>query len=273
MKRGSRMSNASRTGMSAGVAAAMMVSLLAAAPPTNAQDADSITLNVASVGNQTFGAGSVYWCNDTDAANYNPMSSTNSCNFATKDDPLKLPYRESIAATVFTASNANENVDFSVTGNCAVGSDEFDPSGTPTTTAQVAAGGNVYVTALQGSGQCVMTGTTSGGSSLAPGTYNYTIDLVPADQQPSASLPSRKRMRVGQRLRLQGPDGIQTNAGQDISWRVLRRSRDNCRVIERSNGSAVLRATSRGRCRVVARAPGIANEWNRFVQRINIRVR
>jgi len=273
MKRGSRMSNVSRTGISAGVAAAMMVSLLVAAPPANAQDADSITLNVASVGDQTFGAGSVYWCNDTDAANYNPMSSTNSCNFATKDDPLKLPYQESIAATVFTASNVNETVNFSVTGNCAVGSNEFDPSGTPTTTAQVAAGGNVYVTALQGSGQCVMTGATPGGGSLAPGTYNYTINLVRADQQPSATLPSRKRMRVGQRLRLQGPDGIQTNAGQDISWRVLRRSRDNCRIIERRNGAVVLRATSRGKCRVVARAPGIANEWNRFAQRINIRVR
>lgn len=267
------MSNSSRIGMSAGAAIAMAGSLLVAAPQANAQDADSITLNVASVGDQTFGVGSVYWCDDTDAANYNPMSSTNSCNFATKDDPLKLSYQESIAATVFTASNTNETVDFSVTGNCAVGSDEFDPSSTPSTTAQVAAGGNVYVTALTGSGQCVMTGATPGGGSLVPGSYTYTINLVPADQQPSANLPSRKRMRVGQRLRLQGADGIQTNAGQDISWRVLKRSRDNCRVIERKNGAAVLRATSRGQCRVVARAPGVAGEWNRFSQRITIRVR
>jgi len=223
---------------------------------------DAITLNVAALGDQSYGVGAVYWCDDQDAP----------CGFSSPPkNPVQLPYQESIKATLFTSSNNPAN--FSVTGNCAVGSNEFDPSSTPTTTAQVAAGGNVYVTALTGSGQCVMTGTTPGGGSLVPGSYTYTIDLVPADQQPNATLPSRKRMRVGQRLRLQGADGIQTNAGQDISWRVLKRSRDNCRVIERKNGAAVLRATSRGQCRVVARAPGVASEWNRFSQRITIRVR
>lgn len=234
---------------------------------------DSITLNVASFKGQTYNSGVSYWCDDTDAANYDPTSSTSVCNFATKDDPLDLPFQQSISATVFTASNTSETVNFSVTGNCAVGSSAFDPTATPATSAQVQAGDDVYLTALSGTGQCVMTGTTPGTASLSPGTYTYTINLVGADQQPNATLPSRKRMRVGQRLRLQGADGIQTNAGQDISWRVLRRSRDNCRVIERKNGSAVLRATSRGRCQVVARAPGVANEWNRFAQRITIRVR
>jgi len=190
---------------------------------------------------------------------------------STPDNPVKLPYQEAIKATLFTSSN--NPATFSVTGNCAVDSNEFDPSGTPTTTAQVAAGGNVYVTALQGSGECVMTGSTVGGGTLVPGNYTYTIELVRADQQPNTTLPSRKRMRMGQRQRLQGPDGSQTTAGQDISWRVQERSRDNCRVIERSNGAVILRATSRGRCQVVARAPGIANEWNRFAQRIDIRVR
>lgn len=223
---------------------------------------DAITLNVAALGDQTYGMGAVYWCDDADAP----------CGFSSPpDNPVKVPYQESIKATLFTSSN--NPATFSVTGNCAVGSDEFDPNSTPTTTAQVAAGGNVYVTALQGGGQCVMTGSTVGGGTLVPGTFTYTMNMVRADQQPNATLPSRTRMRVGQRLRLQGPDGIQTNAGQDISWRVLKRSRDNCRVIERKNGAAVLRATSRGQCRVVARAPGVANEWNRFVQRLTIRVR
>ena len=223
---------------------------------------DAITLNVVALGDQSYGVGAVYWCDDQDAP----------CGFSSPPkNPVQLPHQESIKATLFTSSNNPAN--FSVTGNCAVGSDEFDPNSTPTTTAQVTAGGNVYVTALTGSGQCVMTGATPGGGSLVPGSYTYTINLVLADQQPNATLPSRKRMRVGQRLRLQGADGIQTNAGQDISWRVLKRSRDNCRVIERKNGAAVLRATSRGQCRVVARAPGVANEWNRFSQRITIRVR
>ena len=223
---------------------------------------DGITLNVAALGDQTYGTGSAYWCADGDDS---------SCDFSSPKNPLNLPYQESIKATVFTGSNNPAN--FSITGNCAVSSSEFDPNSTPSTTAQVAAGGNVYVTASQGSGECVMTGSAPGGGSLAPATDTYTINLVPADQQPNTTLPNRKRMRVGQRLRLQGPDGIQTNAGQDVSWRVLRRSRDNCRIVERKNGAVILRATSRGRCRVVARAPGIVNEWNRFAQRINIRVR
>lgn len=234
---------------------------------------DSITLNVASFKGQTYNAGASYWCDDTDAANYDPTSSTSVCNFATKDDPLDLPFQQSISATVFTASNTSETVNFSVTGNCAVGSSAFDQTATPATSAQVQAGDDVYLTALSGTGQCVMTGTTPGTASLSPGSYTYTVNLALADQQPNAALPKRKRMRVGQRLRLQGADGIQTNAGQTVSWRVLKRSRDNCRVIERKNGSAVLRATSRGQCRVVARAPGVANEWNGFTQRITIRVR
>ena len=237
---------------------------------TTGTNVDGITLNVAALGDETYNTGTTYWCSDGDPT---------SCAIASPDNPLNLKYQESIEATVFTASN--NPATFSVTGDCAVGSSAFDPSSTPATTTQITAGQDLYVTALQGSGECVMTGTVPGtasqdptsSSTLAPASYSYTINLVRADQQPSATLPSRKRMRVGQRLRLQGPDGIQTNAGQDISWRVLRRSRDNCRIIERRNGAVVLRATSRGKCRVVARAPGIANEWNRFAQRINIRVR
>lgn len=228
---------------------------------------DAITLNVKSIGEKTYRIGVVYWCDDADEA----TAPTNACNFPTGGNRLQLPYQESIKATVFTSSS--NPATFSVTGNCAVGSSAFDPSSAATTTAQVAAGGNVYVTALQGSGQCVMTGSTVGGGALVPGSYTYTIDLVRANQQPSSALPNRKRMRVGQRLNLQGPDGIETNAGQTVSWRVLRRSRDNCRIVERSNGSAVLRATSRGQCRVRASAPGVPNEWNRFTQRLNIRVR
>lgn len=234
---------------------------------------DSITLDVSSLKGQTVKDGTSYWCNDTDAANYDPKSSTNACNFATKSDPLQLPYQQSISAVVFTAANAAENINFSVTGDCSVGSGPFDSNSTPTTTAQISAGNNVYLTALSGTGTCVMTGTTPGTASLSPGTYTYTVELVPAAQQPSSALPSRKRMRVGQRLRLQGADGIQTNVGQDISWRVLRRSRDNCRIITASNGAAVLRATSRGICRVLASAPAVPGKYARFTDNLTIRVR
>jgi hypothetical protein len=258
---------------SAAVAASTLtLASIAGAQMASAQDNDAITLNVMAVGDQTFGMGAAFWCNDEDAKNYNPNSSTNACNFSTANDRLKLPFQESISATLFTSSS--NPATFSVTDGCSVGTTPSNPSNAPVTSVQVNAGDNLYVTAVKGAGQCTMTGTTQGdGTNVAGASYTYTIALTPADQQLSSSLPTNTRMRVGQRLPLQGAGGNTTNAGQELAWRVMRNSRGNCRLIERPNGAINLRATSRGTCRVQVRAPGVAGEWNKFAQQINIRVR
>ena len=274
--------------MSSGSAVVLVSSMLLTAPQATAEtesavnppsvsiqprsNVDALVMSVLSAGTTTYGQGAAYWCDDTDAAAPN-----SACNFSMQSNPLKLPFQESVVAQVFTDSS-NYPVTFSVTEGCTVGGKAWDPSSSPSSSVQLGQGGTndapeLYVTALTGAGQCVMTATTPGGGSLVPGTFTYTFALTPANQQTTTALPNPKTMRVGQRLRLQGANGIETNAGQDVSWRVLRNSRKNCRIVERSNGSAVLRATSRGTCRVQATAPGVANQWNRLVQPITIRVR
>lgn len=227
---------------------------------------DAITMNVASVGDQTYGTGAVYWCNDKDA----PSSDT--CGFSVPPkNTLQLGLQETVKATVFTTSN--NGATFSVAGNCSLGTSPWDSSSPRSTSAQVAGGDSIYLTALATSGQCVMTGTTPGSSSLSPGSYTYTVDLSLRQQQPTTALPSRKRMRVGQRLQLQGTDGISTDAGQPVSWRVLRSSRENCRLIKSSSGAVTLRAVSRGTCRVQASAPAVQGKYARFTDNLTVRVR
>ncbi len=257
---------------SGGLAIALAAGVVVAAPVAHSQDADALVLNVTTSNGTTYGQGAAYWCDDTDAADDTPTSSTNPCNFATKADPLKLMYPQSIGATVFTdSSNA---ATLSVSGSCAVGTSPADASNPPASApVQVAAGSNVYVTALAGSGKCVMTGTTPGGGSLAPGTFTYTINLIPGDQNVNSPLQMPKRMTVNQRFRVKGVDPQPTNAGQVISWQVLRSSRGNCRLTELTSGAVVLRAISRGRCRLQATAPAVAGEWNAFVQQFTVPIR
>lgn len=273
----------SQLGVSAGSAFVLASSVLLAAPPVTAQtdsavssssvsiqprgNVDAIVLGVEYVGSRYYNEGTAYWCNDADAAAQSP-----NCNFSMKNNPLKLPFQETVVATPFTSSD-NYPVAFSVTGNCTLGTSAWDPSSSPSSSIEVGLNQDLYVTALAATGQCVMTGITAGGGTLVPGTFTYTFGLTTANQQTATPLPNPTTMRVGQRVRLQGANGIQTNAGQDVSWQVLRNSRRNCRIVERNNGSAVLRATSRGTCRVQATAPGVDNEWNPFTQSISIRVR
>jgi hypothetical protein len=249
------------------------LAIVGLAPVASAQDNDAIVLLIKSVGNEiNQGMGTAYWCDDQDAKNYDPKSSTNSCNFSTESDRLKLSFQESISATLFTSSS--NPATFAVTEGCTVGTSAWDPSSAPVSSVQVNAGDTLYVTALQGTGQCTMTGTSQGdGTNLAGASYTYTIALTLADQQPSASLPSPKQMRVGQRVNLQGPSGISTNAGQKISWKVSQRSRTNCRLIKSPGGAVVLRATARGTCLVQANAPGVKDQWDNFSQGVKIRVR
>lgn len=264
------MSGVTRGFTAVGAAIALGAGLVIAAPVAHSQDPDAITLNVMSLNDDTYGMGAVYWCNDADAPNndncigYNPPKQT-----------VDLDARKSIVATLFTSSS--NPASFSATGACSVGTSQPDPSGpTESGPVQVQAGGDLYLTATGGGGQCVMTGTTSGGGSLVPGTYTYTVSLQAADQQvtsPVQTLQMPKRMKVGQRFRVKGVDPQVTNAGQQISWRVLPRSRDNCRLTELTSGAVVLRARSRGTCRIQATAPGVPGEWNRFVQQFSVPIR
>ena len=120
----------------------------------------------------------------------------------------------------------------------------------------------------QGNGQCNMTASSPGGNGYAPVTYQYAIPLIPGiqTQNGNASAPPSGRFKVGRVLVLESPGQVDTNAGQNIRWRILKRDqgRKHCKLLYPNNGSVTLRIRSKGECTVVGTAPAVAGEWQRF---------
>ena len=71
---------------------------------------------------------------------------------------------------------------------------------------------------------------------------------------------------MGRVLVLENPGQVDTNAGQNIRWRILKRDqgRKHCKLLYPNNGSVTLRIRSKGECTVVGTAPAVAGEWQRF---------
>jgi len=118
----------------------------------------------------------------------------------------------------------------------------------------------------EGNGQCNMTASSPGGNGYAPVTYGYTITLVPGIQTADVSAPPSGRFKVGRVLVLESPGQTDTNAGQNIRWKILKRGqgRKHCKLLYPDNGSVTLRIRSKGECTVVGLAPAVAGEWQRF---------
>lgn len=118
------------------------------------------------------------------------------------------------------------------------------------------------LTADQGNGGCILTASSPGGNGFAPNSVSYNISLVPGTQVPSFTPPASGRYRSGRVLILESATQQDTNAGQQINWRVRPNSRSVCRVQFPNNGSVTLRLTGRGACNVVGRAAAVPGEWN-----------
>ena len=116
----------------------------------------------------------------------------------------------------------------------------------------------------QGNGQCNMTASSPGGNGYAPVTYGYTLSLVPGIQTADVSAPPSGRFKVGRVLVLESPGKADTNAGQNIGWKIKKKGRKFCKLLYPDNGSVTLRITGKGECTVVGTAPGVAGEWQPF---------
>lgn len=116
----------------------------------------------------------------------------------------------------------------------------------------------------QGSGACNMTASSPGGNGYAPVTYGYSIPLVPGIQTAEISAPPSGRYKVGRVLVLESPGQIDTNAGQNISWKIKKKGRSNCKLLYPDNGSVTLRIQKKGECTVIGSAPGVAGQWQPF---------
>lgn len=125
-----------------------------------------------------------------------------------------------------------------------------------------------------GFGQCNLVASSPGGPGYAAARVGYTISMVPGTQTARLAAPqSGATLQRGRTVRLETPAQGQTNAGQEIEWRVLKNSRNNCRLRFRASGAVTLQLQRAGQCNVRATAPGVADSWNPFRLDLRYRIR
>lgn len=119
-----------------------------------------------------------------------------------------------------------------------------------------------------GSGQCNLVVTSPGGNGYGPVSQGYIVTIVPGTQTANIVAPQSGRVNVGRTLVLEGAGQSDTNAGQNINWRITKGRNTVCTLRFPNNGSVTLRMNKRGTCNVVGQAPAVPNQWAAFrVQR------
>ena len=120
------------------------------------------------------------------------------------------------------------------------------------------------ITVPVGSGTCNLKASTNGGNGYAPVTYGYTVNLIPGVQTATLSAPVSGGYKVGRVLVLESPAQQDTNAGQNISWKVKKGGKAVCKLLYPNDGSVTLRIAKKGSCTVVGSAPGVPGQWQAF---------
>ncbi len=115
-----------------------------------------------------------------------------------------------------------------------------------------------------GSGACNMKASTPGGNGYAGVTYSYNINLVPGIQTAKISAPPSGRFKVGRVLVLESPNATDTDAGQNISWKIKKGGKKYCALLYPSSGAVTLRIKGKGTCTAIGSAPGVAGQWQPF---------
>ena len=116
----------------------------------------------------------------------------------------------------------------------------------------------------EGSGVCNMTASTPGGNGYQGVSFAYTINLVPGTQSATLNAPVSGRYKVKKVLVLETASEQNTSAGKTISWRLKKKGRSNCKIMNRDSGAVTLKILKKGTCTVLGRAPGVSGEWNTF---------
>jgi hypothetical protein len=60
---------------------------------------------------------------------------------------------------------------------------------------------------------------------------------------------------------LESPAQIDTNAGQNISWKITKGKNSICKLVYPKSGSVNLKMIKKGTCNVKGTAPGVPNMW------------
>ncbi len=115
-----------------------------------------------------------------------------------------------------------------------------------------------------GSGTCNLKATSAGGGGYTGVTYSYNVNLVPGIQTATIAAPPSGRIKVGRVLVLESPNVLDTDAGQNISWRIKKNTKKRCKLLYPDSGSVTLRIKSKGNCVVFGTAPGVTGQWQPF---------
>ncbi len=115
-----------------------------------------------------------------------------------------------------------------------------------------------------GSGACNMKASTPGGNGYAGVTYSYSINLVPGIQTAKISAPPSGRFKVGRVLVLESPNATDTDAGQNITWKIKKGGKKYCALLYPNSGAVTLKVKGKGTCTAIGSAPGVAGQWQPF---------
>ena len=113
----------------------------------------------------------------------------------------------------------------------------------------------------QGNGQCILTASSPGGNGYGPMSQSYTIQLVPGTQTATLRAPQSGRVNAGRTITLATKNQGETNAGQDLVWKVTKGT-SVCKLRFKNNGAVQLRVLKKGTCNVRARAAAVPGEWS-----------
>lgn len=121
-------------------------------------------------------------------------------------------------------------------------------------------------TANQGSGQCRVTATSPGGNGYGPATATVTVVLIPGTQTAKLAAPASGKVNAGKTITLEKASQGTTSANQPITWKITKGNNSICSLVFANNGAVKLKMKKKGYCTVQAKAPGVANQWAKFVQ-------
>jgi len=120
------------------------------------------------------------------------------------------------------------------------------------------------ITVPTGSGQCNLTSYSPGGNGYAAVQYAYTVSLIPGNQTATVAAPQSGKLQKGRTYRLESPAQSDTNAGQNISWKITKGKNKVCKLKFPSSGAVNLKMLKKGQCNVKGSAPGVPGQWNPY---------
>lgn len=110
-------------------------------------------------------------------------------------------------------------------------------------------------------GSCVLSFVSAGGNGYAPITQNYTVTVGLGQQTATLAAPQSGKVNVGKTLTLESPTQSDTNAGQNITWKITAGKNKVCSLVFPNSGAVKLKIKKKGTCTVVGSAPGVPNVW------------